>query len=81
MLTAVAAAILVFGSALRPRPKDEAESAALAAPSEAPFLQRMTLRRSVEEMAQHFSDLARRLEPHVVWLDKTQQSAVLWDSG
>lgn len=81
VLAAVAATILVVGSALRPKPKDESESAALAAPSEAPFLQRMTLRRSVEEMAQYFSDLAHRLEPHVVWLDKARQSAILWDGG
>ncbi len=81
VLASVAAGILIIGSALRPDPLDEAESAAISAPSEGPFLQRMTLRRSVDDMAQYFSDLANRLEPHVVRLEKSGRSAIVWDGG
>ncbi|MBI1356726.1 MAG: hypothetical protein GC160_20490 [Acidobacteria bacterium] len=82
ILTAAATAILVVGSLLRPEKRAEAElSPAASAPAEVPFLQRMTLRRSVEDIADYFSDLARRLEPHVVRLEKAQMSAVVWDGG
>lgn len=81
VLAVVAAGILVIGGALRPGPHDDAESVAISAPSEGPFLQRMTRRRSVEDMAQYFSDLAQRIEPHVVRLEKSGRSAIVWDGG
>lgn len=81
VLSLVAAGILIVGGALRPDPNHESESAVMATPSEGPFLQRMTMRRSVEDTAQYFSDLAHRLEPHIVRLEKAGRSAIVWDGG
>lgn len=81
ILSAVAAGILVFGSAFRPESHEAAEAGSLTASPEAPFLQRLTLRRSVEESAEYFADLARRLEPHVTRLERYGRSGVVWDGG
>ena len=81
-LTGVAATILVVGNMFRPEKSATLAASPPTAPiPEAPFLQRMTLRRSVEDISEYFATLARRLDRYVVRLEKADRSAVLWDDG
>lgn len=76
-LALIAAAILIIGAKLRP-PK-VAET--VVSPAEMVRLQRLTQRRTLENLTSYFPRLADEVKPGVVWLEGLATSGVVWRSG
>ena len=78
VLAVIAGSILMVGSLMKPASID-ADPAVLPTQAESARLQRMAQRRSIENMAQFFSETASSAATHLVYLDALEQTAILWD--
>ena len=83
-LAIVSLTILIAGAFLRPErgrgpDGEEATTVVTPSPTDLARLQRLTQRRSVEAVAQVFSDLAAQVEGRVLRLQGAARTALVWD--
>ena len=79
-LVLVSLAILLAGAMVRPgRQQSEAQTA--SNPIDIRQLDRITQRRSIEDIASYFAYVASLVEGSVVLLESSMQSGVLWQAG
>jgi len=79
-LALVSGLILVAGTFLKPK-KRLAEADSLLSQTERMRLERLSQRRSLENVAAFFGQLAADLAPHVVRLERIGRSGILWDAS
>ena len=81
LLLAIAAGlILILGIWARPKKSNDQSSQTITSPAELIRLERLTQRRTVQNMAAYFSDVAANAARHLVYLTDAGSSGICWDS-
>ena len=80
LLAIAAGLILILGIWARPKKSNDESSQTLASPAELVRLERLAQRRTVQNMATLFSDVAANVVRHLVYLTDAGSSGICWDT-
>ncbi len=73
--------VLIVGSMLRPKGREERTSPPTQGETSLVQLQRFTQRRTLDNQAEYLARLATQVDPHVFRLERAERTAVRWDEG
>ena len=79
LLAVAAGLVLILGIWARPNKSKDDSSQTVASPAELVRLEQLTQRRTVQNMAAYFSDVAANAARHLVYLMDADSSGICWD--
>jgi len=79
LLAIAAALVLILGIWARPKKSNDESSPPVTSPAELVRLEQLTQRRTVQNMAAYFSDVAANAARHLVYLTDAGLSGICWD--